>query len=526
MKYDIFISYRREGGYDTAKHINDLLVRDGYKVSFDIDTLRNGDFDAQLYKRIDQCKDFILIVDEHAFDRTIDPTFPPQKDWLRCELAYALQLGKNIIPVFLSGTSGFPEGLPDDVRPVVRKNGPEYNRYYFNDFYKQLCSRFIKSWSKKKKIGLILSVALSIIASLIVTYAWFGEEDIVYHDPFSPHTMDESELMGYAYHLLEEKRNDIPEGASAISHWQTLASSGDAEAQLYYGLSYVIGYNCEQDYDKALEYIQMSANQDFAIGHYVLSVCYDQGIGVKQDIAEAERLCKMAAEHGVVDAQRDYAVYCMVNKRQDKAAEWIQLAANDGDALAQYYLSYWMINKNYIDDGLACLRESANQGCELAQVSLANMYINGSVEWQNIDLGITMLINLVERDNPYAKYILAACYFNGKGVNQDLQVALNLLQESANLGYANAMIELAQSYFYGSLMTEKDLEKAFELFMKAAEQGYPMAYFWLGWIYENDMGGIINSLKAKYWYKKAEKQGVTKQTMQMQQQLNSMRATM
>ena len=37
MKYDVFISYRREGGYDTAKHLNDLLVRDGYKVSFDID---------------------------------------------------------------------------------------------------------------------------------------------------------------------------------------------------------------------------------------------------------------------------------------------------------------------------------------------------------------------------------------------------------------------------------------------------------------------------------------------------------
>lgn len=24
--YDIFISYRREGGYDTAKHLNDLLL--------------------------------------------------------------------------------------------------------------------------------------------------------------------------------------------------------------------------------------------------------------------------------------------------------------------------------------------------------------------------------------------------------------------------------------------------------------------------------------------------------------------
>lgn len=108
-KYDIFISYRREGGYDTAKHLNDLLVRDGYKVSFDIDTLRNGDFDKQLLTRINQCKDFILIVDTHAFDRTLKPNFDPKKDWMRQELAHALKKDKNIIPVFLNEIKGFPE---------------------------------------------------------------------------------------------------------------------------------------------------------------------------------------------------------------------------------------------------------------------------------------------------------------------------------------------------------------------------------------------------------------------------------
>ena len=61
MKYEIFISYRREGGFDTAKHLFDLLRMDGYRVSFDIDTLRNGDFDVALLKRIEECTDFILI---------------------------------------------------------------------------------------------------------------------------------------------------------------------------------------------------------------------------------------------------------------------------------------------------------------------------------------------------------------------------------------------------------------------------------------------------------------------------------
>lgn len=172
MKYDVFISYRREGGYDTAKHLNDLLVRDGYKVSFDIDTLRNGDFDKQLLNRIEECEDFILIVDKHAFDRTLDPLFDQQKDWLRCELAHALKHNKNIIPIFLSGVTGFPEGLPADIVNVTKKNGPEYNRYYFNDFYAILKNRFLH---KKKQVNLkvvkyIILIFIIVFVSILINH--------------------------------------------------------------------------------------------------------------------------------------------------------------------------------------------------------------------------------------------------------------------------------------------------------------------------------------------------------------------
>lgn len=166
-KYDIFISYRREGGYDTAKHLSDLLKRDGYRVSFDIDTLRSGDFDTQLYERIDLCKDFILIVDKQAFDRTIIDKIPREKDWLRCELAYALEKGKNIIPIFLSGVKEFPDGLPDDISGVTKKNGPEYNRYYFNDFYRELKKRFLHDNRPLVKRILVSLLSLCILASFI-----------------------------------------------------------------------------------------------------------------------------------------------------------------------------------------------------------------------------------------------------------------------------------------------------------------------------------------------------------------------
>lgn len=143
-RYDIFLSYRRKGGFETAKHLFDLLTRDGYSVSFDIDTLRSGDFDTALLGRIDQCTDFILILDREAFDRTLDPAFERNKDWLRIELAYALEKGRNIIPVMLSGFTEFPDNLPADIAAVERKNGPKYDQYYFDAFYAKLL-RFLDS---------------------------------------------------------------------------------------------------------------------------------------------------------------------------------------------------------------------------------------------------------------------------------------------------------------------------------------------------------------------------------------------
>lgn len=107
MAYDIFISYRRRGGFETAKHLYDLLTKDGYRVSFDIDTLRNGDFDTELLRRIDECRDFILILSEGALDRCVDPSAVASADWVRCELAYALEKNKNIVPIMLAGFTAF-----------------------------------------------------------------------------------------------------------------------------------------------------------------------------------------------------------------------------------------------------------------------------------------------------------------------------------------------------------------------------------------------------------------------------------
>ena len=91
VKYDIFISYRREA-YDTANLIAEKLRNAGYSVFFDIDTLTSGKFNEQLINVISECKDFILVLPQNALDRCQN-----EGDWIRREVLCALQNDKNIV---------------------------------------------------------------------------------------------------------------------------------------------------------------------------------------------------------------------------------------------------------------------------------------------------------------------------------------------------------------------------------------------------------------------------------------------
>lgn len=144
MSRDIFISYRRQGGYETAHVLYRLLKDDGYGVTFDLDTLRSGRFDKALLRRIDEATDFIVILNRDCFKRTLDPASPPENDWVRCELAHALLRGKNVIPIRLAGFD-FPDKLPDDIDEVRLMHGPTYSREYFDAFYEKLKRTFLRS---------------------------------------------------------------------------------------------------------------------------------------------------------------------------------------------------------------------------------------------------------------------------------------------------------------------------------------------------------------------------------------------
>jgi len=178
VKYDIFISYRRKGGYDTAKLLYDRLRMEGYSVSFDIDTLEKGDFDKELESRVRDCKDFLAVLNPGIFDRFFLPDHDPKDDWVRREIACALAEHKNIVPIILDGFNWPKETLPDDVIGLTKKNGIDLNPKHFEAAYANLKRKFLDSqpfWLIKHKKKIITALFMLLAAIAVFFYFAFTE---------------------------------------------------------------------------------------------------------------------------------------------------------------------------------------------------------------------------------------------------------------------------------------------------------------------------------------------------------------
>jgi len=183
--YNIFISYRRKGGFDTAKLIYDRLRMDGYSVSFDIATLENGNFDNELEKRVKKCKDFIIILSPGIFDCFSEEDYDAKDDWVRREISCAIKAKKNIIPLVLDDFA-YPRRLPSDIKDINRKNGIDINPKLFETSYEKLKQNFLHSkphWKIRHKkqirylIGSLVLVFVLGLAYLLYT-GFYQKKDL------------------------------------------------------------------------------------------------------------------------------------------------------------------------------------------------------------------------------------------------------------------------------------------------------------------------------------------------------------
>lgn len=205
---NIFISYRRDGGEYTARILHDKLTQLGYKLFYDIESMQSGDFNNKLYKVIEECDDFLVILSPGALD-SLDNKEP----WIIREIAYALKNNKNIIPIMLRNFE-FPEHMPEEIEPLRYKNGLPADSQFFGAFIKKL-EEFLQSKPNKavryKKVMPIVIAASLIIIAVLGSVAWNNSALFPY-----PRTDAERNLTGNLLYYIEVNLLQIEQMAECM----------------------------------------------------------------------------------------------------------------------------------------------------------------------------------------------------------------------------------------------------------------------------------------------------------------------
>lgn len=167
--YDIFISYRRSS-YETANLIATRLKVAGYSVFFDVETLRSGKFNEQLFSVIQQCKDFLLVLPPEALDRCVN-----EDDWVRLEVMCALKHNKNIIPILLNGFQ-WPKTMPSGMEELKNYQALTASSIeYFDLSLERLQKKYLHSKTRHPFIKAIKVLCITVLSIAIVIAAlWFA----------------------------------------------------------------------------------------------------------------------------------------------------------------------------------------------------------------------------------------------------------------------------------------------------------------------------------------------------------------
>ena len=165
---------------------------------------------------------------------------------------------------------------------------------------------------------------------------------------------------------------------TAVKWFRMAADQGHLEAQTNLGVCYKNGRGVEKDEAKGVEWYRKAADQGYAAAQRNMGNSYYYGTGVVQDYAEALKWYRLAAEQGHAGAQNDlgYQYYNGEGVEKDYAegVKWFRLAAAQGNMFAPYNLGMAYEFGRSVDQDLAealtWYRKAADRGFDKAHKKL------------------------------------------------------------------------------------------------------------------------------------------------------------
>jgi hypothetical protein len=151
-----------------ARLAHDFFLQRGYRVFMDVEELKSGPFNTALFDEIDSATDVVVVLSPGSLDRCHE-----ENDWFRLEIAYAIQKGKNVIPVMIRGFQWPSNPLPKDIAALPNYHGIEPSHVLFKESMEKLASLLLAK-SKPQRPWLKGGVAAAVAVVLVVAAGILG----------------------------------------------------------------------------------------------------------------------------------------------------------------------------------------------------------------------------------------------------------------------------------------------------------------------------------------------------------------
>lgn len=359
--------------------------------------------------------------------------------------------------------------------------------------------------------------------------------------------------LGQLYQYGIGVAKNIPQ---AISYFQLAAAQQDVRAEYNLGVLYLEGQTTPVDYQKGMEWMTDAAFKGNPYAQYVLANMYEHGLNdpsgnviLQPDHQQAMAMYYLASSNNFGEAEYRLADYLVKEKksglsvaakqnRSKLVKRLYQGAVNQGIAEAVLPLAFY----NAMDSdpvkqqqAFAVAKAEAQNGNTEAALLLGMMYERGiSVPENQVDA--LYWYQQAGMSNPVTSFILGTYYSQGIGLSKDMNKGRELLQQSADAGFAYAWLNLAvlkqqsgeafatdldrarllgnskaglllaDSYLLGTNDSD-NIKQAAEIYQYFAEKGDKDAQMKLAFLYDRGLSGEPNSELALRWYTQAAEQG-------------------
>lgn len=296
----------------------------------------------------------------------------------------------------------------------------------------------------------------------------------------------------------------------------------DANSMYNLGMMYLNADGVEQDYIQAREWFQKSSNLGNSDSMLALSYLYTLDKRVtKFDRSKrrAKKWIKEAEKSGNTRALYQLGVWhergIVFQKDYKKAFEYFKKSAKTGDInsyvklfLYSYHGRGTEVNfKTSIEYLRKIKKESTYEPArEAAKIFLGEIYMDLALRTEKPEVKFKLYELAWAHNKTKAADAIADMYAEGLGVKRNHITAEQWYHKAVkSFESVYSMEKLGLMYLKGPGDVERDYEKAFEMFTRAAELGGVSGAHYLGYMYYYGLGVKKNPEQAELWFGRSKK---------------------